>query len=707
MPDRPDRRKSLLRKVVATVAAALLSLAAAAPSPATTTTAPSSPPVEAIAYHAIAASFLGNPRTVGYYADMLTSYDLALEAQGRLRTGCADDIAWLWAESLATPRAREAGYRRVLERPADALVATSIETALRESLPEKIRITRRQDRWDRWADLFNAAGHNLGRMANGQIGAGVKFLLEFVFARRQFTKVTERERKEWYLIDTYLRLNPEGPEAERLRRRLEKIESDLRKDAVRKCIQMAEHYAARGWWDEAYYYVKAAEDAGYRGKRKFRRRVRQAVADRKRWAERSLAVADTERFLQTAEQVRAYNALLESLALGDPKRLKRDAARAGRILAGTPLADEVEDVWSLLFEWAGDRRQALEIQRDLALRHPDTQTGRAASARLEDPYYNPRARYDRELAKYRRKQLHYVFFGERTTEQQLELFSRLVTPSVPQLGAVGLLFVTDIMLRSVLVSFGNPISPENVLAAGEQLLANPRNLLTKDEAADIQVTLGVLYHKLRRYDKEMAAYREAHILSPELDRKLTEHAADEQLRRILETNDTNRQVLLLDRLIAKYPKTEAARRARDRLEQIRTASKVDFLIPHDWLVEDPIHWMRLGLAIPYELIDGSTGNGEINERGVVFWRDVPSSATYVALDGTKGHINLTPRRRAVLRAAAELWADQQTALEQGAAALASRKLPFEIRGSLGTEGLIVFPTISHIPLSEEEKRLFR
>ncbi|KPL11338.1 hypothetical protein AMJ85_03790, partial [candidate division BRC1 bacterium SM23_51] len=71
-------------------------------------------PVEAVAYHAIAASFLENPRLVERYADMLTSHDLVLQAEGGMPSGCADNLAWLWAESLAAPAARVAGYRTIL-----------------------------------------------------------------------------------------------------------------------------------------------------------------------------------------------------------------------------------------------------------------------------------------------------------------------------------------------------------------------------------------------------------------------------------------------------------------------------------------------------------------------------------------------------------------------------------------------------------------
>jgi hypothetical protein len=36
-----------------------------------------------------------------------------------------------------------------------------------------------------------------------------------------------------------------------------------------------------------------------------------------------------------------------------------------------------------------------------------------------------------------------------------------------------------------------------------------------------------------------------------------------------------------------------------------------------------------------------------------------------------------------------------------------RRRPFEVRGSLGSQGLIVFPTLRHTPMTDEEKQLFR
>jgi tetratricopeptide (TPR) repeat protein len=664
-------------------------------------------PVDSIVYRAMVASFLENPRQVQRAMDSLTSYDRVMEAQGRDPSGCADNLSWLWAESLATPQARLAGYSKVLESQPDPLVKASIRTAQAQTCEARIRATHHQDTWNRWADLMTALGYNIGRLLNGQMVGSARFLVELVWSPTQFTKVTERERKMWWLMDTALRLDPKGPQAEQLRARMDKMEARFRKDAIRRCMEVAHFYADKAWWDEAYYYVSAAEKAGYRGQKKFRLKVRRAVADRRRWTERSLSVADTERMLRTPEQVQAYAAVLAALTSGNREQLRKATTAAGAALSGTPLADETQDAWSVVFEWAGDRRSGLDYQRDLALRYPESQTGQAALARLDDPHYNPRSRYDTELSRFHRRQARYILTGDRTAKQNVELISDLAAPSVPQLGAAGAFFVTDIFLRSIIGSFGNPVSPEDVLEAGEQMLADPRNGLTPAEQADAQVAVGVLYQKLRRYEEAAAAYRKARILSPELDKQLAEKAADEELRRVLQIEGVNNQVLLLERLIKTYPKTEVAVRARDQLNRLRTESKVDFEIPYDWLAEDPAYWMKAGIGVPYDLMDGSKGNGELGQRGLVFWRDGASSATYVRLDGKKGYVNLTPKRRETLHAAAETWVDQKSTLEEAEIALAKRRLPFEIRGSAGTQGLIVFPTLRQAPMPEDEKQMFR
>ena len=653
------------------------------------------------------ASFQEQPREVQRSMDSLASHDNALGAKGRDASGCSDNLTWLWAESLATPQARLAGYGKVLESRSDPLVKASIGTALAQMYDARIRATHRQDTWNRWADLMSALGYNIGRLLNGQMVGSARFLVELVWSPSQFTKVTERERKMWWLMDTALRLDPKGPQAENLRARMDKMEARFRNDAIRRCMEVAQFYADKGWWDEAYYYVSAAEKAGYRGQKKFRLKVRRAVADGRRWTERSLSVADTERMVRTPEQVKAYATVLAALTSGNREQLWKTTTAARGALSGTPLADEVQDVWSIVFEWAGDRRSALNWQRDLALRYPESQTGQAALARLDDPQYNPRSRYDNELTRFHRRQARYILTGDRTAKQNVELISDLAAPSVPQLGAAGAFFVTDILLRSVIGSFGNPVSPEDVLEAGEQMLADPRNGLTPGEQADAQVAVGVLYQKLRRYEDAAAAYRKARILSPELDKQLAEKAADEELRRIRQIEGVNNQVLLLERLMKNYPKTEVAVQAREELNRLRTESKVDFEISYDWLAEDPAYWMKAGIGIPYDLMDGLKGNGELGQRGLVFWRDGASSATYVRLDGKKGYVNLTPKRRERLHAAAETWVDQKSALEEAEFALAKRRLPFELRGSAGTAGLIVFPTLRQAPMPEEEKQMFR
>ncbi|MBM3335809.1 hypothetical protein FJY63_14215, partial [Candidatus Sumerlaeota bacterium] len=461
------------------------------------------------------------------------------------------------------------------------------------------------------------------------------------------------------------------------------------------------------WWDEALYYVRAAEDKGYTGKKRFRRKVRQTVADRERWTAESVAVADTERFIRTQEQLVAYEALVKALAGGNREQLRQAGLLARRRLEATPLADDVADAWSVLYEWLGDRRTALAEQRNLAASYSEAQAGQAALTRLSDPQYNPQARYKQEMARYHDRQMRYVLTGDRTARQNIELISELATPNVPQLGAAAAFFATDVLIRGLTTAFGNPVSPEDVVAAGEHLLADPRNGLTPEEETRLRLALGAIYGKLRRYDEAAATYRTARISSPELDKRLTELAADEQLRRALDSEEMNDRALLLGEVVESYPKTKAAERARDILKRLETETKVDFAIPYDWLADDPVHWMRLGARIPYNLMDGAKGNGEINQRGLVFWRDRPDVATYVCEDGKTSQVAVTAYRRAALRAAAVAWIDRKAALEEGELTLASRRLPFEVRGSAGPQGLIVFPTPRGAPLSEEDKRLFR
>lgn len=664
-------------------------------------------PVDSLVYRSILASFLEQPRELQRYADLLTSYDLSLQARGATPTGCSDNARWLWAESLPTEELREAGYVRALAGPTDEVVSIGLEAALAGQIDEQIESTHRQDRWNRWADIFNSSMRNLGRLANGQLRGGVKFITDLIFSGRQFTKATDRDRKEYWLIGRILEENPDSQDAARLRKRKAALEERLRRDEIRRSMQAAKLYAHQGWWEEAYANVLVAENAGYTGKKKFRDEVRKAVADRRRWIEESLAVADTERYIQTREQALAYRALLAALVGGDREQLGDAGARAGKALSGTPLADEAEDAMSVLFEWSGDRRQALNVQRDLALRYPDTQTGMAARARLDDPQYNPRAQYDREMAEYKAEKRDFVLFGQRDLKQNVDLLSEFAAPSVPDLGVAGAFLVTDVAVRSVTSSFGGPVTPADVIAAGERLLADPGNLLTPEEESEIRVELGVLYEKIRRFDEAKRVYRDARVLSPELDTQLAERAADDQYRRIMELEDPERQVLLFERLISNYPDTKAARRAGENLDRFRKESKIEFVIPRHWLEEDPVHWTRLGARVPYELIDGSDYNRELNENGLVFWRDAPGSATFVCSNGrTKGYINLTPTTRAALRAAAETWADEKISLDAGELAIASRRLPFAMHGSLGRSGLLVYPSLVHAPLSEADRRRF-
>ena len=663
--------------------------------------------LDTIVRESIVASYLENPRPIEQRVQALRAFDRRRQAAGAPGTGCTDNLAWLWAESLPTPEARAAGHGRIRGGVTDPGVATDLQAAQAGQLAAQVAATRKQDRWGRWGAVVTAIGENLSRLSNGQLYAVPKLFGALVFAPAEFRKVTERERKEWWLMDTYLRQRPAGAHAAAYGRRKLEIEQRLREDAMRRCMEMARFYAGRAMWQEAQFYTRAAEEAGYRGDAAFRRRVRDRVGDTRRWQERALTVADTERFLQ-AQQAEAYAKVLGALARGDASALRREGLAAAPVLAGTPLADDLEDAMTLLFEWTGDRRQALEAHRVLALRHPQTQSGRAARARLDDPHYNPRARFDGELDEFHRLQRRYVFLGQRNPRRNVEFLTQLAITAVPVMTYTAGFFVTDILVRSIVVSFSNPIAPAEVIGAGKDLLDNPHNLLTPDEERDIRLTLGNLYQKMRRYDEAADTFRQARALSPALRQRLASRSADEQYRRILELPDANRQILLLERFVETSSGTAVAEKARVQLERLRTQSRVEFEIRYDWLREDPAHWRALGARVPPVLLDGGKTNGELNEHGVVFWRDVPSSATFLCTDERrKGYLNVTPRERAALRAAAQMWVDERMAREQAERALASRRVPFEVRGSAGSEGLLVYPTLRQAPLSEDDKRRFR
>src|SRR5437867_311366 len=368
--------------------------------------------------------------------------------------------------------------------------------------------------------------------------------------------------------------------------------------------------------------------------------------------------------------------------------------------------------------FASSARYALAIGRDLAGHHEAARDALADVARdhrssvgrhvanlLASPDFDRLAAIDEAERRHRRETLRYVFLGGR-------LDGRTAVYSAAQLGAtgvqaaesIGMFNVIGVLTRGWQAWRHDPVSNQGIIDPGEGLLAREPN---SPEAANVHARLAGAYQPAGNYGRALMHYQATPGPNPKRVAALEDKLADRMLEDAGRTGPGDRT--LLEAIVRHLGETKAADKARKRLRDLPGTGET--VLARDVLEANPSLLGPEGLDLDPRLLDGDHTNGELADAGVTLAAGEMRLTLYNS-PGPGQHVETRPVSSEVFaraRAAAEeaLYARLLTADRRDAdTGRYERYIPFFVQGSLGDDGVAVYPGVKMRRDRSEDRDLY-
>jgi hypothetical protein len=411
-----------------------------------------------------------------------------------------------------------------------------------------------------------------------------------------------------------------------------------------------------------------------------------------------------------ASAAAAYHELLTALVRADPGAIRAAADMTHRTGAES-LRDEAWYAETVAADLEGDHAAALEGLRGLEGGDAsDSNMGRRAKALLDDPATDRYQTLRRAIRQHRRDRLRFVLLG-RLPEPRAALHTamRVGASGLRGLQTLGMLNVVGLLTRTVRNWRTDPLSNEQILAAGEEFLARMPH---SPHASAAHKALADAYARERKYDSALFHLRQ---VSPRNDGKIAK-LEEKAARRLLTAADgapgPAQRRAILTAVTQRYPGTKTADRATTALGKLAEdadAATESPGISGDTLRADTALADQLGL--PAVWFDGQKENGEVAGQGL---RVIGPEQATVTVDTPDGPIEepiaLTRMRSATLGAAMSEAAYQHAAGRldnaQPGASRFDRLIPFFIQGTVGESGVSVYPGIKPRAYTSEQRNLY-
>jgi hypothetical protein len=256
--------------------------------------------------------------------------------------------------------------------------------------------------------------------------------------------------------------------------------------------------------------------------------------------------------------------------------------------------------------------------------------------------------------------------------------------------SVGIFNIVGIVTRAWTAWRKDPASNQAIIDEGEQFLAREPDAA---ETSDVHERLATAYERAGEYDRALLHYRAVASPEPKRIEALEEKIADKMLEN---AGKGDPEPALLEVIVRYYPMTDAAEKARKKLETIPHAGEVP--LTREVLLAHPALLGPRGLDLEAALVDGKTENGELADAGVII---SPDTLRLKIQDPGGGDDRtetrpLSPEAYARAKAAAE-DALYETMLAKdphaGEVGKYEKYIPFFIAGQVGDDGVSVAPAV--------------
>jgi hypothetical protein len=644
----------------------------------------------------------------------LAARDEARAEEGLPRTGLTDNVRYLAAGVLRARDARRDALEDVLDEHPDPVVRRLAEHGLEADDAAVADQLLANDRHNRRAAVLNDAVRPLGVFSGTAFlaalnpfllaGSAVDSVVTTAVNLWEYNRLSTPEREALARYRSLLDRTPQTQDAPEIARAIRRLGAKRAEAQCRETVRLAEKRLDDHDLDHAAFYVHVTDelDGCAEPSADVRAELAEALAAHARREDAARWPVDDPLQPKSDEERRDHEALALATALGDPGAMIAAARLFEAKHHDSAFVPAARYTLAVARDLAGEHEPARAALRDLA--DDDSSAGRHAAALLASPDFDRMDALDDAERAHARATARYILLGSRL-DGRTALYSAAQTGAggVGAVQSLGILNVIGVATRAWQAWRRDPVSNEAIIERGEQLLARGA---PPAEAAEVHERLARAYERSGNFGRALMHYRATPEPKPKRIAGLEAKLADRLLA------DAERQggnPIALQAIVRHFAETKAADKARARLRDRGDGG--DTTLSRDVLLAAPALLAPDALDLDPRLLDGERDNGELAESGVTL------TAAHLELklqntDGPGEHVEtrtLSPDAHARARAAAQevLYARLLTAdrRDPDAGAL-ERYIPVFLQGTVGDDGVAVYPGVKMRRYESEDRKLY-
>ena len=655
---------------------------------------------------AIASAYTQDAEALDEEYLFFKSIDNFLREHGQAPTGLSDNILDLTVSTITDRDAFIEAQRKLLKEGPDLELRERVNIRLKDEIASADSLLV-ADRYNRFTYLFNTFVRPLSLLTIGYFPALIDSGMATLLNVNKFTELSVEEKKALVLYERFLKKYPESDKSELLRRRV----TNLNKKRINSCYQRELAMAGKmlseeKFWQAQQYYKNAlAYCPDGREATEGLTLSREFELKKNRLKMKTLEPADKLREFSDHVDDRDYQEIIYATLSGSAEMMIYEAEDyISRYPRGEYFPYALYAI-AVAHDMKGVHDKAKYLMQEIADNYPDNHIGKHAAAYLASSDYNLLLQFKHSRKRHGLQSMRYVLFGPGFAKSNIILgSSRFITQGLQALQSLGIFNVVAMMGRALSTAMRNPIPDQEVIGNGLKYL---RRYPDSPDSPEIHLLIARAYAKRKNLSKSVYHFEASGRMSEKKLVGLREKAAKQYLDFAVATESKNEKIRCYETILEEYPLTNAAVKALEQLALLERVEEPLFLIDKQTISENPILFKLTGLHLGPHLLDGDQGNGEVSSKGIYSSRR--GKVTIVYKEGKeerKETVNINYSTYKGLLAFAEEIEYQKRLGESGTGVRGGR-FPVEIRGTIGDDGVFVYPRLKARPYKGKDLYLYQ
>lgn len=643
---------------------------------------------------AIVNGFYKNKAGLQKNVEFFQRLDQRLQQQNKI-TGLLDNIQDLQINQIQDySTSIEAKKELLAEEHLDEILTKRLEYHLELDPLLYIQTLENEGVYNRVSAIFNDLARYSFLIAAGNLLAIGNSAIDVLFTLWSFPKMTIHQKKILVLLEEHLKKkDPERRHTE-LWQELEDLQEKRKALYFDRELAELEELIHEENWEVAESLI-AYLKKNYPGQKILQEvdPLEQNLLQQERLRKRALFV-ESGKDQGTPAQEKMIEDIFVAFSRQEWNQASQLWLQGSPLFHQTPLEDEWWYLRSILIEKQQGRTEAIAFLEENP--YPEQNMGKYVTQQLLQVDYHRKYAIAQAKSNYRWDTTKYIFTGTLSSTGTLKAVSkRILSQGVEAGTSLGIFYGLGVLLRSIRVLFSNPVSTEGIIDAYLRALE-------EQEKEEMRLALVDLYEDLEEYEKALFHLKKTpHAKASDIE-DLQESIQEKWFELAEQINEPEVQEKILKRLLEQYPSSSLEPQVQEKLQQVLVEKEKEYHFSWDTCARFPelLEWLDLSP----ELVDGRLANGELGEKGAYLLK---SGELMVYLENEqKRRIPLSSPALYELRSKLEQWKFQETLKEQIYHISPYGYFPLEIYGSVGAQGVLVYPRFKQKYYANPDRKLF-